>query len=440
MLLRQNFLWVSLSILIICLLYSCKKTEETLPDFTIDKPIENSQWAVNDTIQYRITLNIPHEIRQMKAVVVNQSQIPVTGVSITEVTETNALIQGEHVISSQFIESGQYYFKVSVTDNNSNTVSRYVRIYISEIPLESLALYVVTKQNQQVMNVYRSDSLPQIEQVLTLYTDYSGSDICPIQSYFFMCGHHTGPLAAYDINNEHQLVWKEDALVNPPFPWFESMMYDGKFIVAGYTDHRVKGYFPSGNTSFVFQIDELWPRVFLRHYDAQQQKYYFIIGATHFSGMAHTLSVHYDVSYSNMQYLVTTWEAKKMFSKNDNEIYMFGNDNGQAVMKIYSISQNNTYELKIFPTGKLYDVVRVRPGIFIISHVQGLLMYNYSYNSLTPYGDFQGGGNLEYDAVTDNIFFAQQNSLTFFDFLTQNVNGNINLADSIVRMHILYNK
>lgn len=434
---RNQFLLI---VLIFCTIVSCKKTEDILPEFTIDKPWENSQWAVYDTIPYQITLKTAKLIKQIKVQIVNTSQSPVTALEIFEITENSAVLNGQHVINNSQISSGMYYFRVTAIDYDNNSVNRFVRISIAEVPLKSEAIYVLSNPNNNQINVYRCDSFPEFEHKLTLNTDYSGSAISSENGYLYVCGRYTGPLAAYDLRYGHQLAWKEDALINPPFPWFEGVSYDGKYVVAGYTDYRVKGFHPGGATAFVFQLSEIWPRVFLRHYDAAQQKDFFIIGASHYMGITNRVSVHYDISYSNMQILDTFWEMKKMFSKNSNEVYMFGNQSGQAIMRIYALNQNNTYTLKTFPTGKLYDVVRVRPGIFIISHSDGLFMYNYSYNSLTPYGNFTGEGTLAYDETTDKILYAKNNTLQVIDFLTLSVEGSSNFADPIIQMHILYNK
>ena len=437
---QRCFIIITAFVLSTIMLVSCQKPNDTPPDFTIDKPLENSQWSVYDSIPFTITFKNIKAIKQIQVGIINSSMIPATTSDMFDLEQFATGLSGFHHINKPDLSSGVYYFKVTAYDYDGNSTSRYTRIYISEIPLRSIALYVVAKQNNSTMNIFRVDSVPEYTNVLTLSTDYSGSAISSSSSHFYICGRYTGPLAAYDINQGHQISWQENPILNPPFPYFEAMTFDGQNVVAGYNDNRVKGFHPNGTLSYVFEIDELWPRVFLRHYDHQQQKYLFIVGCTHYTGMAHTISVHYDVSYSNMQFLLTDWEMTKMFSKNYDEIYMFGNEGNQAVMKIYKISENNTYVLKTFPPGKLYDVVRVRQNIFLISHDQGLFMYNYDYNSLTPYGSFDGQGCLEYDAVTDKCFYGRNNSIEIFDFLSGSIEGNINLADSIVKLHILYNK
>jgi hypothetical protein len=420
---------------------SCKKPEDQFPEFFIEKPFENSQWSVGDTIPFQISMPIAIFVKQVKVQLETMSMQPVAGLVTKDVNEVVQMVKGEYVISDFNLDSGMYYLRISVIDENDNLTNRFVRVFVTEIPLKSEALYIVAKQSNSIINVYRCDSFPEYEKVLTLYTDYSGSAINSLNSIFYICGRHTGPMAAYDIVNNHQLLWKDDAIQSPPFPYFEGMGWDGKNAIAGHTDGRIKAYMLSGNTAYVFLLEDMWPRVFLRHYDAQQQKDYLVIGAAHYlMGMAHVISVHYDVSYANMQFLVTDWEMKKMFSKNSDEIYMFGNQSGQAVMKIYKISQNNTYTVKDLPVGSLSDVIRITPNVFIIAHTQGLFMYNYSYNSLTPYGSFAGGGSLMNDEVSGRIFYAVQGNIQVFDFLTQSIEGNINLADSIIRMHVQYNK
>ncbi len=431
---------ISILTLLIAAICSCSKPDETLPDFTIDKPLENSQWAVLDTIPYQITLKSVKPIKQVKVQIVNTSQSPVTALEIFEITETSSVLQGQHVINNSQIPSGMYYFRVTAIDYDNFSVNRFVRIHISEMPLRSEAVYILSHISNNLMNIYRIDTLSAYQQVLSVNTDYSASDICSAFGYLFLCGRYTGPLAAYDLRNDHQLVWKEDALVNPPFPWFEGMSFDGKFVVTGYTDRRVKGFNPDGTTAFVFQLEEYLPRVFLRHHDAFQQKDYLILGAAHNMGFLNMISVHFDNSYTNMQYIVTNWELMKMFSKNRDEVFMFGNQSGQGVMRIYKLSENNTSILKILPTGSVFDVVRVRPGIFIISHSVGLLMYNDTDNSLTPYGPFAGTGHLAYDETTDKIFYALNNTMKVIDFLSVNTEEVINFPDSITKIHILYNK
>jgi hypothetical protein len=430
---------ILLSVGIICN-YSCKKPDETYPEFTIDKPLENSEWSVFDTIPFQITMKSFRAIKQVQINIVNLNQVPVTSLSVITPEQGQTVISGEHIIDNISLPSGMYYLRVTVYDELNNSTNRFVRIQISEMPLESEALFIVTKKNSSTLHIYRCDELPDCQKVLTLYTDFSASALNSVNGHLYICGRYSGPLAAYDLRNGHELLWKEDAVNSPPFPFFTGMSWDGKYVVAGYHDNRVKGFFPSGMQSFAFILDEFFPEVFLRHYDSQQQKDYLIIGATHFSALANAISVHYDQSYTNMQFLMTTKKVTHMFSKNSNEVYIFGNSGQQGFMEIYSISSNNTYVLKTLPTGKLFDVVPVRPGIFILSHETGLLMYNFGNNSLTPYGSFTEGGSLAYDESSDKIFFGHQNSFSIIDFLTVNIEGNINLADSIMGMHILYNK
>jgi hypothetical protein len=433
--------WGSIFVFTLVLAFmQCRKEENSLPSFEIIRPFENSQWAVHDTIDFEIANQSSVFIKQVKVCVINSSFVPVTSEDLYELIDNSWDFKGEHIINNSSIETGTHYFRVMMIDKNGNTSTRYSRISISELPLRSEALYVVGRQSNSVYNVYRCDSFPEYAKVLTLNTDFSGSAICSSSDLLYVCGKYTGPLAAYDIDNSHQLLWQEDALLNPPFPWFEGIDFDGRYLTAGYTDNRVKGFLPGGSLQFVFELDEYFPRVFLRHYDDQQQKEYLVIGASHYSGLHHLVSVHYDMSYSNMQFLMTTWEVHSMFSKNYDEIYMFGNESGQAVMKIYKISDNNFYVLKLLPTGKLYDVVRISSGVFLISHDQGVFMYQSSTNSLTPYGMFPGKGTFSYDQVSGKCFYATGGTLTIFDYMSSTVEGNVTFADSIVQMHILFNK
>jgi len=434
---KWTFIFLSSVVLIFV---QCKKNEDTLPAFKIIRPFENSQWAVYDTIGFEIHNQSNVFIKQVKVCVLNSSFVPVTSEGLFELTDNSWDFKGTHVIKNSLIQNGTHYFRVIMTDKNDNSSTRYAQITISEIPLRSEALYIVAKQSNSIYNIYRCDSFPQYEKVLTLHTDFSGSAISSQSGVLYVCGKYTGPLAAYDVANGHQLLWQEDALLNPPSPWFEGVEFDGRYLVAGYTDHRVKGFLPGGSLQFVFEMHDYFPKVFLRHYDQQQQKEYLIVGASHFSGLHQLISVHYDMSYSNMQFLKTNWEVHSMFSKNFDEILMFGNESGQGVMKNYKISANNTYVLHLLPTGKLYDVVRISSGVFLISHDQGVSLYRSSTNSLTPYGVFPGKGVFSYDEVTGKCFYAVGGSLTAFDFMSTTVDGNINFADSIVQMHILFNK
>ncbi len=421
------------------LIISCRKPDVIFPDFTIDKPYELSMWSVGDTIDFQITLKtLP--VNLIDITIVNTSMMPVSPSISFTVEDNNNVIKGKYIINNMYLETDIYYFRVRVADMQNNITSRFVKIHISEMPLQSIALFILAKHNDNVYNIYRCDTINNCVGILSLNTDYIASAINSRHGYLYVCGRYTGPLAAYDINNEYQLAWKEDALTNPPFPWFEGMSYDGKYLIAGYNDFRVKGFYPDGTTAFVFQLSGILPNTFLRHYNSQQKIYYLIIAGTNHIGTKQYISVHFALTNAQMQYLETDFKILKLLSRNNDDIYLFGNRQEQAVMKIYRISQNYTYEPVLFPGGRLFDAIAVRQGINIISLSGGLFIYNDAYVSLFPYGNFTGGGNLTYDANTDKIYYAKNNTVYVIDYLTQNIEATAVIPDSIVSMHILYNK
>lgn len=422
------------------LLIQCKKEDNVLPDFSIVKPYENSQWSVYDSIPFEISNNSTRIISEVKVCIVNEDYMPVSEQIVYYPSTQPWNYQGVHYINNSNLESGVYFFKVTMLGDNGNSATRYRRIYIDEIPLRSLALIVVAQKSANEIAIYRIDSMQTSTELFSVFSDYSSSELYSKSAFLYLCGRYTGPLAAYDLNNSGALVWKEDALLNPPFPYFEKMNYDGKYIVTGYTDNRVIGRQTGGTQNFVYEMDDFYPRRFLRHYDSMQQKDYLVVGAAHFSGLSWLISVFYDLSYSNMQFLLTDWEPEYMFSTSYDEIYMFGNLGEQGVMRIYKISENNTYTLHTLPTGKLLDVVEIRMGVYLISTEQGLMLYQKEFTSLTPYGSFTPGGKLCYDQDTRKCFYALNDQIEIFDFYTYNPEGTVNLGDSVLQMHILYNK
>jgi WD40 repeat protein len=429
-----------IAIVILLLMYSCRKDEVVHAKIVIQSPYEHSTWQYGDSIYCNVSLSSENNLKECKICIVNESMQIISKVKVFPLQQKEEHIQGYLDIDNKYIKTGSYYIFVQIWDVNGNYSNSYVKIYISELPLESIAVYIITQPTNNTIEVSTIDSSGMPKVILTAHSDYSGSAICSEHGYLYLCGRSTGPLAAYSLHKDNLLMWKIDAIQNPPFSYFESVDFDGRFVISGLTEHLVKGYTPQGMLNFVFETPEMFPKQFLRHRDVKQNRQFLIIGMSYFMGNATSISVYYNETYYNMQFLIVEWDCVRMFSKDSNEIYVFGNDNNRGFIKVYSIQYNNTYELKSLPGGQISDVVEIQNGTYLIAHESGLFFYQREYNSLTPYGAFDGGGILGYDYSKRICYYAIGNKMRYFSIFDQHITGEIEFLHSIRNIHILYNK
>lgn len=426
-------------VLLISSFVSCKKPEVVLAEINIISPYENSNWQYADSVFYKVSLSSSSKniLKECKISIVNEKMQLVSVVNLHSLKQKAENIEGFIEIDNKYVKTGFYYLFAQVWDNAANYSSNYVKIYIGELELQSLAVIVVSEVSDKIIEIHKIDSIST--QISSVYTDYSGSAISSEHALLFICGKNTGPLAAYSLH-DNSLKWKVDAIQNPPFAYYENIYFDGKELMVGLTERIVKAYSPNGTLSSVFQIAEMIPKHFLLHIDKKQNRQYLLVNALYYLGNKSSINVFYKESYHKMQHLVIDWECVEMLSKTDDEIYIFGNKNNNGFIKAYSITDNNTYDVKQLSNGEIFDVAEIQKGVYLISHKSGLFMYNSEYNSLTPYGSFEGGGKLEYDVSMKVCYYAINKKLySFTIFGQQNINQ-IQFQHPIKNIHILYNK
>ena len=128
-----------------------------------------------------------------------------------------------------------------------------------------------------------------------------------------------------------------------------------------------------------------------------------------------------------------------MFSKDNDNTFIFANQNGQAKIYIYNILQNSLWEPHTI-SGTIYAADKMDENTYFISTSNSIYRYLYNTNSLFALLFGTKSQCVKYNATTDEIVTANSKNINVYSNTTMNLTQTIAYSDSIYDIGILYNK
>lgn len=426
-------------LILIVVSLSCKKDNIELPKYKVIQPSENAIFTENDTINFKIQLLNNIETEYLQISIVDESMNIVSSQFQYNPVFTNSNYSSDFPIKLHNSLSGNYYLKFQLFNKSLHASSEFVKLNVTTIPDSALAVYVITEGLNNTLNINKLDLNGNLISSFTINSDYSSSDINSLSKSLLICGRYVGPISSYSTET-HNLQWSKPAINNPPFPYFESMNFDGKFASVGLYDGNIRGYNSNGLIIFSFNIGNYRPYNFTRHFDVQSNIAYYIFLASDIQNIFHRIFVNFSASYSNMQIFDFNWKPYKIFALKNNSFIVFGNENNNAVMKTYSINSNIMNNIRNLPNDSLYDVIEISNGKFVISTSKYMFHYDVYTDNLTQFTLNQGYQKLAYDKVNNKLWATKDFKLKRLNLLNFSPEFEIQFNEKILNTHILYKK
>jgi len=413
---------------------SCKKEKDILaPEINITYPIENNLFHVYDTISIKADVKDQSALSFVKFDIVDENLIPVTSPIIVNPYSTYYTVNINYPIENTTLQTAVYYVHIAASDGN-NVKNSYRKIYIYGTARKLKYMAAITKTNYNTLQVTKIDSLFNATSMFSVSSDFAASDINCTNQLLYISGNYFGNLNAYNLY-DNTLAWSIPALINPPFPCFINCFYNGTYLLSSNYDGMIKGYYQYGTQNYsVTASSGMYPGI------TRQCGEYLVTELTNKLGSSKFLTLYYYSSAAFMQQLPINYSMVDLFSKDNQNIVLFANEAGQGKIKNYVINDNNTWDPITLPGGNIYAAAQVDANHYLITHDNGIYLYEYNTSSVVLFASFLNARKIKFDPLSNQLFACNAKSIKCYNYPSGTLVNTVTLSDTIRDFHLVYNK
>ena len=408
---------------------SCSKKDAIPPDLYVQSPLSNESFQ------------LPCDITVSGYVIDNEK---VDRVEIDLVSENSAtIVQGfdidadslyfeydlSLIIEDRLLLSGNYFINIKAYDEFENLTSKYISIYLNEIPktLESL-IYITSNSNHTF--IYQQDSLGNFQLVKQLPGNHILSMGNSRSQHLFVGSDQNGEF--FDLNNFNQLWNVQVASSN--YPLFIDVSKSGNgdesHLVLG--DGRIVSYNKNGNiiNSIYSNPQELFGKFTIQNN--------IVLVESFSSFLERDLAVYFRQSGIEKQRVEINGEIVKIVPVLNNEYAIFSKFLNVSKISIYYENSNQLYTDLELPNSIIYDAIFINDYL-IFSSSNGLYKYDFNLNILNQISPNIKASKIIPNEMDSFIYLTVGTELWIYS-----ENGNLSLlsdyGDSIRNFIPVYNK
>jgi len=417
-------------------LFSCKKdTDDFGPAVVFNTPYENQYFNVNDVVQVNASVSDENKITAVSIRLVDADLNALhTSISVP-VLSPSMTVNTHYALDNIHLESGIYYILITASDGkNDSYTSR--KIHITGIPKEVKKIFVVSSANISQTNFFYIDSTFS---TLTPYKNFSGDYIgSSVHSYFqqvYMCGNYTGNFTGIKlIDNMPRFTISPFVSSSSYFTGFYNT--DKNNYVAQY-DGFIKGYGYTGNIIYGANATNGY---YTKHM-CLNNKYMVAEEKNKISGTRNLIT--YYPTGSAQQTCFLNQDVIAFCEKDNDEVVVFGNNSGQGVIQLFDRLNNNIWNPYPFSlaAGTILCAVKIDADTYLIGHSNGTIYkYNYQSSGVTVYLAGYTAIQLKYDFGSNRVYIAEENRISSVDYPSAIPVNSVNSAETVLDVHLLYNR
>lgn len=416
------------------LLYACKKEEDTVPPIVnISSPYENQFFEVHDTMSVSATVSDESVLKSISVVLVNEDMIPVQEVREVTVNQKEEQFSLQEVIYDIYLESGTYYIRVSASDGY-NTTNNYRKVSITAAPRERKGICFISGENSSVA-VLVADNALVITPKIVLQGDYSASAVNSYYQDLYVAGKHTGHATAV-VLGPGSVKWAIP-VIQGSAPYFTNVYNDGNYAYISYYDGNLRGYDHNGVLKYTATAAQNFYPVKSLHHEE-----YILTEQRDMTSPVRKLVVYYAANGTGKQETsLLNQDVTAFYSKDADNVFVFGNNGSQGVIEVYSMSGNGFWAPHTLPAGRLLSVAQVDSNTYLIGH-ENNIVYKFQYLplSLTPFINGVQANAITYDPVMDQVIIGDNNYLRLYNYANAGLVNSAAHNDTITAVHVWYNK
>lgn len=424
---------ISFIFALVALLYGCKKDEDTLaPVVDIIAPYDNQSFAVYDTLSISAKVSDDVQLQSLYAVLVNEQLIPVeTAVNISVSGKDMTVLQ-PYIIDNIHLVSGTYYIKISASDGTNET-NVYRKISLTAAPRQRKGFYLISGNSTNTSVDYLSEGFA-ITPKLSLSGDYSAAAINSYYQDLYTVGAYTGSINAIDLES-HQVKWSVQGTAGSA-PDFTEIYNDGNYTYVSFYNGTIKGYDQNGTEKFTAALAQNFYPLKTFHHDD-----YLLSEQKDIASPAKNLVLYFASNGSAFQQTALGQDIVEFFTKDSDNVFMFGNNGGSGVMEIYNVSSNGSWSPHGMPAARLLSATQVNGDTYLLGFDNNTV-YKYTYfnNSLITWLTNVKATDMFYDEVNNEVIIAENMKISSYAYTSAGLINTTMHTDTIKDIEVLYNK
>ena len=431
----NNFWFLFIAIIGIISIHSCDKKPIDIPVVVFEKPHENSNYSVGDTIDIHVITNSISTIKSVEFTLVNEDLIPVLANYIYPTNGENSMdIHFSFPIDDYYMEGGDYQILCKVT-NEVETKYKYQSILLSGITkvLEDVA--VVTKSGSKIkvwsLGAHLSKS-PELR--FQSQGDYSSSSYLPFYHRFAMAGAVSGDLLVWDYFSG-DTVQQIPYSANPPFPFFSGVTSVQDYLAVSYYQGSVVLYNYLAKPMFTVAMQSgFYPHKVI---DVSPN---FMVIQKQKNGFNQLISLHLGKTASQHASFNLQGEIVDAFPFEDKDFMIFFNSSGQGYIEKYIYDNNATTEPVSYHGSDFRSIAQIDSKNYLLSAGNQLLWYQYAISSVSPILTGKELDFIQYDPLSKRVYACEGQTIIVFSVPSGQLISSQIISEEVLNIHLIYNK
>lgn len=411
---------------------SCKKEDEVYPVIILENPASQITIGPTDTVLVEARITDNNTIEKVTVQLLTINFAPVSSALILEPNSSEYHLSVNYILQNPQLSSGTYLIAVTASDGK-NTAYAYREVYVLALPQLRKAVFVLSKNNTGIVNISRADTLHQLQSFLNLPSDYLGSSVDSKNQVLYVLGQTTGGLTFIDANSA--------ALINsiPPNtpmgpPTFQFLHFKDNLNFISFYDGNVRAYDQNGTRNFeAIQSGYARPNAILKTED------YVYVENFYLNAQQNKLEQYFYPSGISNQIIFLDMDIVSLYEKSSDELFLFGDKNGQAVLEKYDRLNNSIQLIRTFGNYTIHDVFQYRNTQYYLATSNGLFRYDYDMNSLSPLTSIASQG-IKYDPLMNEFFLSENSAVHVIDGASFTEKYTLSCPDSVLNILFLYDR
>jgi hypothetical protein len=416
------------------LVASCKDDDVEPPTVAVSAPQENEQFSVFDTIDVFFQAMDDQVVESVTVKLVDATFAPVSAQLSVVGGDRELNGHAALVITDRQLTTGSYFVLVTASDG-TNDRSAYREVRIVELPFERRAVFVTTSSASGMGSVFRLDSLfSYMSMFVATGQDIGRSYVDSERDRLTICGSANGGMVHYDLALGG-VRWSASAPQQSSSATYHDMVgYDGSIFVSLF-DREFRGYTSEG-ALIVNKLTESD-----RPFTLFANEAHLLVERRQVGGSIGRLFVYRNGNFSLKHELnLSSMQVVAFCERTADEVFIFGNLNGQAKLWLYDMENNAYWEPRQLPEGRLLHAVKGEGQTYYLAHETGLYHYTFSPNYLNTIRSGVVYQRLVFDRADGYLFAASGHDFDVIAGQQGAVVSTFALADSITSMDVHYTK
>lgn len=326
---KNHILRPFLFVLMLFVMFSCKKVDEIVPTIKVGSPRENASFNISDSITVKASISDDLNLDWVSVRLVDASLKPAHTALNFEPTDKEFSLNIKYPLDNEKLESGEYFIKIMASDGQ-NEKSEFVKIQLVNTAILERGVYVLSgnTSNNQILTLLKNNG--EQENILTLSGDYQASAFSHTHGNFARIGQFNGDLISFNTKTKTQNFSVEN-IGNPPFPYFSAIDVDANKVYVGLYNGEIRGY----NS---FGVQEINAKTVAQNIPYQIVSNNDIIGVVEQTrnGQSFYLSSYHTFSGASFNQNLTNFTTLKMIASGNGKFLIVGKTSNESKLVFYT--------------------------------------------------------------------------------------------------------